>query len=345
MASPARHAPDPVIERAALENALRDTPEAFHFFAAVRRLECAHPDRPRLGHSTRAVDDFVRLCHTPSLRFAPRAIDRYVPGGSGRPAKLYGLFFGLFGPNGPLPLHLTEYAVDRARNERDTTFSAFADIFHHRMLSLLHRAWADSEPTVQFDRPKEDRFRHYVGALVGLSSGALEGRAAIPDEHLRHYVGRMLSVSRNSEGLNALIGQFFRVPVAIVDFVTEWMRLPAQSHLALGSSPDLASLGRTTVIGEYVWGGQQRFRIRLGPLTRREFNKFLPGGEALKQLVSAVRSYIGDEKGWDLQLILKKEYVPAVKLGKSGQLGLSSWMAPLQPALDDREDVILKPVG
>lgn len=345
MASPTRQASDPVIERAELENALRDHPEQYEFFAAARRLECANADRPRLGQSTRASEDFVRLCQSPSLVFAPRSIDRFVPGGDGKPARMHGLFFGLFGPNGPLPTHLTEYAMDRMRNERDMTFTAFADVFHHRMMSLFHRAWADSQPTVQFDRPKEDRFSHYVGALVGLSSGALEQRSDLPDQHLRHYVGRLLSVSRNSEGLIALLGQFFHVPVAIIDFVSEWMRLPAQSHIALGGSGEMSSLGRSTIIGEYVWGGQQRFRIRLGPLSRREFNKFLPGGEALKQLVSAVRSYVGDDKVWDLQLVLKKEYVPAAKLGKSGQLGLTCWMAPPQPAIDDQEDVILKPVG
>lgn len=345
MAGTARQAPDPVSAKAELENALRDHPERYEFFDAARRLECANPDRPRLGHSTRASEDFVRLCQSPSLVFAPRAIDRYVPGGDGKPAKLHGLFFGLFGPNGPLPTHLTEYAMDRTCNERDTTFTAFADVFHHRMMSLFHRAWADSQPTVQFDRPKDDRFGHYVGALVGMSTGGLEQRGALPDQQLRHFVGRMLSVSRNSEGLTALLGQFFHVPVAIIEFVTEWMRLPSQSHMSLGGSDELSSLGRTTIIGEYVWGGQQRFRIRIGPLSRREFNKFLPGGEALKQLVSAVRSYVGDEKAWDLQLVLKKEYVPAVKLGKSGQLGLSSWMAPAQPAIDDQDDVILKPVG
>lgn len=345
MARSTRHTPDSVITRAELESDLRDHPERYEFFAAVRQLECAYPDRPRLGHSTRAADDFVRLCQTPSLSFAPRTLDRFQPGGEGSPARMYGHFLGLFGPNGPLPLHLTEYAMDRARNERDRTFSAFVDVFHHRMLSLFHRAWADSQPTVQFDRPKDDRFGHFIGSLVGLSSGGLEHRSPLPDQLLRHFAARLLSVARNGEGLVAMLAQFFHVPVSIGEFVTEWMRLPSESRLSLGASGQLSSLGQTTVIGEYVWGGQQRFRIRLGPLSRREFNKFLPGGEALKQLVAAVRSYVGDEKAWDLQLVLKREYVPAIKLGKSGQLGLTSWMSPMQPAIDDQDDVILKPVG
>ena len=103
----------------ALENALRDHPEAFEFFEAARRLECAYPEWPRLGYSAKASDDFVRLCQTPSLSFAPRMIDRYQPGGAGKPARLHGLFFGLFGPNSALPLHLTEYAMNRELNSRD----------------------------------------------------------------------------------------------------------------------------------------------------------------------------------------------------------------------------------
>src|SRR6478609_2460492 len=72
--------------------------------------------------------------------------------------RLYVTFGGMFGPQGPLPLHLTEYARDRIINSADPTFARFLDIFHHRMLSLVYRAWADAQPTVQFDRPESDRF-------------------------------------------------------------------------------------------------------------------------------------------------------------------------------------------
>ncbi|HWU77692.1 MAG TPA: type VI secretion system baseplate subunit TssG [Rhodanobacter sp.] len=340
MASPARHTADAV----ALENALRDRPEDFEFFEAVRRLECAHPERPRLGHSAKAMDDFVRLCQTPSLAFAPKTVDRYQPGGGGKPARMHGLFFGLFGPNAPLPLHLTEYAIDRELNAKDTTFRAFANIFHHRMMSLFYRSWADSQPTVHLDRPDEDRFRLYMGALVGLATPNLDDRDALPDQFKRFFAGRLLQQTRNAEGLKGLLERFFRIPVGITEFVTEWMRLPPESRLSLGASGDVAALGLTTVTGEYVRGSQQRFRLRLGPLSRAEFNNFLPGGEALKQLVAAVKTYVGEEKAWDVQLVLKRSDVPATRLGRDGRMGLSTWMG--QPRLDaDVDHVVLKPVG
>lgn len=328
----------------ALENALRDHPEDFEFFEAVRRLECAYPERPRLGHSTKASDDFVRLCQTPSLAFAPRMVDRYRPGGGGRPAQMHGLFFGLFGPNGPLPLHLTEYAMDRELNSRDPTFAAFANIFHHRMTSLFYRAWADSQPTVQMDRPGEDRFGLYLGAMVGLATPDLADRDALPDQFKRFFAGRLLQQSRNAEGLRGLLERFFRIPVGVVEFVAEWMRLPPSAHLRLGQSSEVAGLGLTAVTGEYVRGCQQRFRLRLGPLSRAEFNNFLPGGEALRQLIAAVKTYVGEEKAWDVQLVLKREDLPATKLGQNGRMGLTTWMG--KPSRDgDVDDVVLKPVG
>ena len=340
MAGTARQATDAV----ALQSALRDRPEGFEFFEAIRRLECAFPEQPRLGESTKPSEDMVRLCHTPSLAFAPRTIDRFEPGGAGRPARMHGLFFGLFGPNAPLPLHLTEYALDRQHNEKDSTFIAFADIFHHRMTSLFYRAWADAQPTVQFDRPREDRFRMYMGALVGLSTPGLEGRDAMPDQYKRFFAGRLLAQARNAEGLRTLLEQFFRIPVRIVEFVGAWMRLPSTAHLRLGRSSEVAGLGLTAVMGESVWGAQQRFRLRLGPLNRAQFNNFLPGGEALRQLVAAVKTYIGEEKAWDVQLVLNREEVPVTRLGHAGRLGLSTWMGQRQHD-GDADQVILRPVG
>jgi type VI secretion system protein ImpH len=338
MARQARQAPHPV----ALEEALRARPEDFEFFEAMRRLECAYPERPRLAHSTKPAEDPVRLAHAAALEFPPRSIDRYEPGTDERPPRLFGLFLGLFGPNGPLPLHLTEYAVDRQRNAKDPTLVAFADIFHHRMLSLFYRAWADAQPTVQLDRPEEDRFRTYIGALIGMATPHLDRRDALPDQYKRFFTGRLVPQARNAEGLERFLEHYFGVPVRVLEFVTEWMRLPADAHLRMGVA--MASMGRTAVMGAHVHGAQQRFRLRLGPLTQNEFNRFLPGGEALKQLIAAVKTYVGEEKGWDLQLVLKKEEVPLTHMGQAGRLGFNSWMGRYSKSTD-ADQVVLKPVG
>jgi type VI secretion system protein ImpH len=333
----ARHTPDPVV----LEAALRARPESFEFFEAMRRLECAYPERPRFGHSIKPADDPVRLAHAATLEFPARSIERFEMREESRPARLVGLFLGLFGPHGALPLHLTEHAVDRERNANDPTFVAFADVFHHRMLSLFYRAWADAQPTVQLDRPEQDRFRTYVGALIGIATPHLEHRDALPDQYKRFSAGRLVPQARNAEGLVGFLEHYFGVPVRVVEFVVSWMRLPDDAHLRMGGS--MASMGRNALLGANVRGAQQRFRLRIGPLVRSEFDRFLPGGEALRQLVAAVKLYAGEEKGWDVQLVLKKEDVPLTYLGKSGRMGFNTWMGRYTKP-DDAEDIVLRPV-
>ena len=86
------------------------------------------------------------------MRFAPAELAALERPAAGRPARLLVYFLGLLGPNGPLPLHLTEFARDRLRHASDPTFARFLDLFNHRMLSLLYRGWAQAQPAVSFDR-------------------------------------------------------------------------------------------------------------------------------------------------------------------------------------------------
>jgi type VI secretion system protein ImpH len=337
MASHTRQAPDPV----ALEAALRDRPYEFEFFEAMRRLECAYPQRPRFGQSTKPAEDPVRLGHAASLEFPSRSIERFEPGAAGSPGRLHGLFLGLFGPNGPLPLHLTEHAVDRQRNAKDPTLVAFADVFHHRMLSLFYRAWADAQPTVHFDRPGQDRFRTYIGALIGIATPQLEERDALPDQYKRFFAGRLVPQARNAEGLKRFLEHFFGLSVHVLEFMPGWMRLPADAHLRMGTA--MASMGRNAMLGEQVLGAQQRFRLRIGPLSLNEFNRFLPDGEALTQLVAAVKLYVGDEKDWDVQLVLKREEVPTTQLGQAGRMGFNCWMGRY-PRQTDADQLVVTPV-
>ena len=82
-------------------------------------------------------------------------------------------------------------------------------------------------------------------------------------------------------------------------------------------------------------GAQGRFRLRVGPLDREEFINFLPGNECLTQLAAAVKFYTGGELYWDVQLILRGGEIPHAQLGRTGKLGLSTWL----PATSCRAEV------
>jgi type VI secretion system protein ImpH len=312
---------------------------SFELFAALRRIECAQPSLPRLGKSIRAADEPVRLGQVPSLTFAPSMFVEATRREHGR-LWLGGVFFGLFGPNGPLPLHLTEYAHDRRHNFRDPTLSRFADIFHHRLMCLFYRAWADAQPAVQNDRPDSDRFRMYVGALAGTGQETLRNRDAMPDFAKLYHAGRLSAQVKNPEALQALLQDFFQERVRIREFQAEWMRLSSEDELHLGKSRRAGTLGVSATLGEHVWGAQSRFRVIVGSMSFAAFERFLPGSPALAQLSDIVRNCVGFELEWDLQLILDRNEVPGIKLGAGSRLGWTSWLGS-RPRTRDADDVIL----
>ena len=332
-----------------LEQALHQQPYKYGFYQTLRRFECLNRQKPKIGMSSRPVNDVLRLAQEPSLAFASSTLASFKIGGhgigkEGQPSQLAVNFFGLLGPNGPLPLHLTEYARDRLRNSDDPTFSEFLDIFHHRMLSLFYRSWASAQPTVNFDRPEEDRFSTYTGAMFGLGMPSLRNRDEIPDLVKLHFAGRLSSQSRNVEGLVAMIKYFFNIPVVIEQFVGEWMKLPDNCCCYLGDSPETGTLGENIVTGDHVWECQQKFRLILGPLNYEEYKRFLPGRDSGKRMRAMVRNYIGDSMNWDINLVLKNEYVRPLQLGEDDLLGWNTWLGdPVRN--DDANDLLLDPVS
>ena len=77
-------------------------------------------------------------------------------------------------------------------------------------------------------------------------------------------------------------------------------------------------------------------------MSRGDYTRLLPGGESLRRLVAFVRNYIGDELAWDFRLILKRDEVPKLELGKRGQLGWTTWLGD-RSADSDADDLVIDP--
>lgn len=315
--------------------ALAESPHRHDFYQVLRQIECLHPERPRWGKALRPVEEPVRLGQDPDLSFAPAPLASFEVDGS-KPPRLQVRLFGLFGPNGPMPLHLTEYARERLRVAGDPTLSRFLDVFHHRFLALFYRAWAQAQPHVNRDRPKEDRFTTYVGAFVGMSPAAFRDCDDLPDLAKFFHVGSLVRQVRNSEGLSHILRHYFRVPVEIEQFVGHWMQLGAGERTFLAQEGAL--LGSGAALGARVWDRQHKFRIHLGPLSLDQYESFLPGsprsrrgegrdgGSPLRKLVDWVRMYLCFELDWDVRLFLKQNEVPPLRLGSGQQLGWTTWL-------------------
>ena len=309
--------------------ALADEPWQHDFYSVLRRIDASQPGKPRLGAARRPVDEPLRLGQTPDLSFAPSALHSVDL--KGPKPRIAVRFFGLFGPNGPLPLHLTEHAREREIHHGDHTLSRFADLFHHRLLLLFYRAWAQAQPTVNLDRPDSDRFAAQVGSLVGIGEPSLRDRDAAPDHARLHFAGVLSRQVRNAEGLEKLVSGVLGRSVRVEQFVGTWMKLPTSERTRIGRSAGSrhnpgACLGLGAVLGGMVWDRQHHFRIHIGPLGATVFDSLLPDGAALPVVVALVKHYVGDELGWDLQLQHDGTELRPTRPGRFGRLGWTSWL-------------------
>lgn len=333
-----------------VERVLRETPQEFDYFQAVHLLECMIEGSEPVGGFAPPSKEVARIHAHASLPFPASQIQRMEWPAGGVPEVVIN-FMGLFGPSGLLPLYYTNLIVERIR-QKDHALQDFLDMFHHRMGGLFYRAWEKYRFTIAYERGAHernasgagarDRFSHHLMDLTGLGTSGLEHRLAVRDDSLLYYAGLLSLHSRPAAALQRVLWDYFDVPVEIEQFVGAWHRLEIsnQCQVGLESGPS-EQLGTGAIAGDEIWHQQSGARIKLGPLSLDQYLDFLPTGTAHEPLKS-LANFIGrGEIDFQVQLILKKDDVPACELGQAEppRLGWTSW-AKTGPLRADAGDTI-----
>ncbi len=333
--------------RERLEDALDRDGTGFEFVQVMRLLMRLYPERAAVGGWDDPAREVVRITVPPSLAFPPSeiasiAIPERDPHTQSvvAPAQLAVRFLGLTGPQGVLPHLYTQHAAERTR-ARDTAFRDFLDLFHHRAISLFYSAWERHHSAVAAERGAEDRLRSHLLDVAGLGTPAVQRASAIPVASLAFYAGLLALRARPAVGMAQLISDYFGVPAQIEQFVGAWQTLPHGGQQCIGADDDDGRLG-AGVIGNAIYDPMSRVRLRLGPLTRAQFDGFLPGGPAHEPLRHLARLYADDHVGVEAQLVLAHDHVPGTMLGApdTPALGFGSWLRT-KPAVRDADDVQL----
>lgn len=318
-------------------------PYLFEFFQAIRLMARMEPQRKVVGGFHNPAAEVVRFGANPDVSFPASAIQS-LELREGKPSLMRVNFMGLQGPLGVLPRSYCELVNERIR-ARDTTLRDFFDLFNHRIISLFYQAWEKFHFQIPYERGERDRFSHYVLALLGLDTPGLQNRQDVADESLLFYGGLLSMHSRSATGLRQVLGDYFSVPVEIEQFVGAWYPVELESQCSLGENGGYSEqLGLGAVVGNEIWDQQSRVRIQLGPLTLEQYVDFLPGHEGHRQLRSLTRFYTGGEYDVEVQLILRRQEVPACELkpqdGDGQQLGWTSWMKSAEFTHDAGETVL-----
>jgi len=316
------------VSPAAVEKRLRNQPYLFEFFQAVRLLGRFLAGKSGVGEFAPPSAEVVRFKANSTLAFPASEIQSLSSPEKG-PVEMKVNFMGLTGPEGVLPLNYTAFLAERAR-AGDSAVADFFDIFNHRMISLFFRAWERYRLWTSYEHVERDQFSHHLRDLIGLGTPGLKNRQAVADESLLYYAGLLAQHPRSAPALEQILSDYFDVPVEVEQFAGGWYRLDTNTQTCLEARSSFSEqLGVGAVVGDEVWDQTARVRIKLGPLSLAQYKEFLPTGSAFKPLCVLTRFYSNDEFDFEIQLILKRDEVPACELGAEGEnaptLGWTTW--------------------
>ena len=313
--------------------------EAMDYFELLRRLE---RDGQLFGRGSRPDREPARLGQELRQGFSVRDVAALVPATERTPARVSAALFGLFGPEGPMPLHLTRWMLDRLAQRwftagvegatSDSTFLDFANALQHRMFALFYRAWADQAPAVQEERAGGGRMRAILAAMAGAAAPSLRAEKLGQAAALGHQV---LGPERLAGLVRAAVG----APVEIEEFVGAWSEMPRRLQTRLGGAH--AGLGRGATLGPRIFARQSRIEIRIGPLSLADYREFLPGGARLETLRTAVLHGIGEILDVDFRPLLRAAEIPAARIS-AVQVGRTAWLTPARAA--DARDLRLRAI-
>jgi type VI secretion system protein ImpH len=304
-------------------------PYSFDFFQAVRLLGWMHPGKSPVGRYSHPHNEVVRFGANPILHFPASAIHALRERKDECPAMTIN-FMGLVGPLGALPNYVTELIATRIR-AKDRTLLAFLDIFNHRLTSFFYQAWEKNHFTVAYERDRSDPITACLYAMVGFGTKGIRERQPVEDEAFIYYSGLFGLIPRSALALEDVLSDYFDIPVELEPFIGTWRSLADPDQCTFGGPvTESTVLGFGAVVGDEIWDRGSRVRLKLGPLSAARYRDFLPTGNAWPSLKAIVRSFSGYDLEFEIQLILRREDVPALELRPPAEnalcLGWQTWL-------------------
>lgn len=307
-------------------------PQAFEFVQAVRILLAWLAEQGVAP--AQALERRLRFENSLRLGFPASEIEALVrlPADAEDGAECAGFaltpaFMGLLGGQGALPLHVTERIAAWQHARGDHAPRAFLDLLSGRMLALYYRAW--HKHRVEQALPGQaDGFLPLLLSLAGAPQVRTHGAGAVlPAALFAHFAGMLQQRPLSAAVLERLLASYFGEAVRIEEGVGHWSVLAACEQPALGVN---ARLGENTLLGERSWRPDLRARLRIGPLGRDAFARFLPGGPSAAVLHAILQVVAGPGVGFEVLLVLRGRDVNPSRLAggqaSAARLGRDSFL-------------------
>lgn len=312
---------------------LLNEPFRFEFFQAVRVLEMSLKAQGITGDQS--VAEFIRFENSTSLAFPPSEIESLrvegnAPSDSENPQRFFmtPAFMGFLGPSGTLPRHYSERISSHQQYHRDAGPRAFLDTYSNRAVALFYAAWKKYRLELSYESKGKNGFLPLLMSLGGLGHPGLRDclnsdDIGIDDESLAYYAGALGHKPVSAVHLQSILREYFQVNIELEQFVGKFYPLPQENQTMLGIAN--AELGASALVGQRVWQRDLRIALKIGPLRRRDFDRFLPREKAARALEQMLKLFVGLTLECEVQLILHADDVSGSDLSDDRTTGRLGW--------------------
>lgn len=281
------------------------------FFQTGRMLERSRPDAARIGQLGPAAREFVWFRHDTRLIFAASDVTSVKP--RGNRVVVTTSFMGLTGTTSPLATFFAEDVL-RSDEAAGEALAAFYDLFHHRTISFIYRAWAKYRPMPQFQTGGQDPFTRRALALIGVAPDTPIAKGALPPFVQLSLAPVLVGRVRSARALELVLARVFPgTPMSIESFVERRVLLDDVERTKLGQVK--TTLGEDFTIGRSVKDRSGRFRVRIGPVDQMTSERFLPGGQDFPRLRDIIEHYTRGVLEAEMEVELDQSATPRFRLG------------------------------
>ncbi|REL27686.1 type VI secretion system baseplate subunit TssG [Thalassotalea euphylliae] len=311
--------------------------DMFELFALMRAIESRALLSQPLGHSKTPRDDVARFGQSPLSAFHAAAISNISLSTKIGKYKIKNSYWGLFGHNGALPSHLTEYAQERISKHKDDTLCEFLDIFHHRLICLYYRAWKTGYPAIQFDHMQTNQFVQQLSALARSESGALstdihpQATSDSSPAHQRglYFAGLLTHKNLGAKAVQQILSDLFSVAVIVNEFQASWLTIARRDRSVLTKSGTANNkLKHNAIIGKRTFQRSYKVTVELAALKLEQYTQFLPNHAQGKALKRWINQLISPDITVDVTLNLASGECCSSRLSQQTRLGYTSWLQP-----------------
>jgi len=229
---------------------------------------------------------------------------------------------GIDGTSGPLPVWLNELLSQEATDDHQP-LGDFINIFSHRLTLLLYKAWLKHKAFLVFHPEGKDIISQTLLALIGQSDADIIGYSTQEKIRMLSYVSSLGHRPRSAASLLGMLRHYFRgIPIEIKSFMKRSIRVPEENQARIGKH-----LIANTILGQRMSEISGAFRIIVGPVSQNNYSLFLPKQPYYIEMVKLVNTFVSDLLEWDIELRLKAEEIPELKIGKKyfAKLGQNTW--------------------